>query len=483
MVISRITALAVLALGLAACSDSSSLAPTRTSSVAQAALPQAARYIVSLSSPGNVPSSLAAAITARGGHIVRSHAGTGMVVVAGLSAAAATSLRQQADVGAVLADMHRKWIHEQSVVHVSASQLRGSGKAAPVHALGSAASAPFYTSGQEWYITTIGADTAWSESSQGSGQTVYILDTGVDTAHQDLTGKVNTKLSTSFATAPSGDSVLPFGHDVFGHGTFVSSLVTTNSVGIAAVAPQAKIVMVRVLNDSGSGFDSDILSGLLYAADSGAKVISMSLGGYLDRTSGGDLAFADLFQKAVDYATARGALIVAAAGNDAVNTNTALSGTASYADSLDVPAGLHYLISVGAIGPIAHVNPDQIAQYSNFGSADVAVFAPGGNDEDQTYESEQNPQYPDWVIGACSSASDSQCAGENQYVVDIGTSMATPMVAATGAVLLAGTSSLSPAAVESCILNSATAQGTGKGDVNWNFGIISVPSSIAASGC
>jgi subtilisin family serine protease len=478
----RLPLLAVLALALAACSDSSSLAPRR-SATASAALPQAARYILRLSATGPVPSALTKLIAADGGRVVRAHSGTGLVVVAGLSAASAGSLRGQAGVSAVVADMQRHWIHEPAVAR-GVRLTKGAGTRSTGHASGAPAQAPAYTGGSEWYLTNIGADTAWSLATQGAGQTIYILDTGVDTAHQELVGRVNTKLSTSFATAPSGDSVLPFGHDVAGHGTFVSSIMTSNSVVIAAVAPQAKIVMVRVLDDSGSGFDSDILSGVLYAADSGAAVISMSLGGYLDRTSGTDQLFAEMFQTAVDYATARGALVVVAAGNETLNTNTGMGETGSYVDSLNVPAGLHHLISVGATGPIEKVDPNSIAFYSNFGKADVAVFAPGGNNSDENYEVANN--FPDWIIGACSSAISTGCgtAGETSYNAGIGTSFATPMVSAEAAILLAqGGATTSPAALESCILNSAAPQGTGVGDINYDFGRISIPSALKTSGC
>jgi subtilisin family serine protease len=279
------------------------------------------------------------------------------------------------------------------------------------------------------------------------------------------------------------DTVFTWFHDVKGHGTFVSSIVAGNSVKLAAVAPQAKIVMVRVLGDDGTGSDSDILSGLLYAADSGATVISMSLGGYLDRTSGFDLLFAQMFQQAVDYATARGALVVVASGNESVNTNTGMAGTLSFVDSLDVPAGLHHLISVGATGSIALANFDQIAQYSNFGKSDVAVFAPGGNDT--SFAQEQPGNFPDWIVGACSSAISGGCLnpGETSYNAGLGTSFATPMVAAEAAILLGQSGSLGPATLEACILNSATSQGSGKGDINFNFGLISIPSALKTSGC
>jgi lantibiotic leader peptide-processing serine protease len=470
----RLPLLAVLAFALAACSDSSSLAPKQSAAV-NMALPQAARYILRLSTAGPVPSALAKVIAADGGRIVRTHAGTGLVIVAGITAASAENLRTQTGVAEIAADMRRQWLHEAAVPH--------SVMLSRAHARGAPGSAPAFVGGSQWYLTRIGADTAWGESSQGAGETIYVLDTGVDTTHQELVGRVNTTLSTSFATAPSGDSVLPFGHDVAGHGTFVTSIITSNAVVIASVAPQVKVAMVRVLDDSGSGSDADILTGILYATDNGAAVISMSLGGYISRSGGSDLAFGDLFQRVVDYAAARGSLVVVAAGNEAVNTNTGLVGTTgSFADSLNLPAGLHHLISVGATGPIQKLNPDDIAFYSNFGKGDVAVFAPGGNNSDQSYEVANN--FPDWILGACSSASNGACAAENQYNAGIGTSFATPMVSAQAAILLGqGTSFATAADLEACILNSAFALGTGKGDINYDFGRISIPSALKTSGC
>jgi subtilisin family serine protease len=488
MAISRIPTLArivTLTLALGACSDSSSLAP-RSSTLTTAPLAQASRYIVRLTNAGPVPSALAATIAADGGRVVRVHTGTGLVVVAGLSAASANSLRQQPGVGAMVADMQRRWIHEPSMAQGVrlVSRSGAATKSGIGHALAGPASAPAYAQGAQWYLTNIGADTAWTlAAAQGAGQTIYVLDTGVDTAHVELLGRVNIKRSTSFASAPSGDTTLSWFHDVAAHGTFVSSIITSNSATIAAVAPQAKIVMVRVLDDAGSGFDSDILSGVLYAADSGATIINMSLGGYVSRTSGGDLSFADLFQRTVNYATARGTLVVVAAGNETLNTNTGAGATGSYVDSLNLPAGLHNLISVGATGPIAAANFDDIAYYSNFGKADVAVFAPGGNDSDGTFENTVN--FEDWIIGACSSAKSGGCgaAGEDNYLAGLGTSFATPMVSAEAAVLLGQGIKLTPAALESCILNSAAPFGTGKGDINYDFGRVSIPSALASSGC
>ena len=274
---------------------------------------------------------------------------------------------------------------------------------------------------------------------------------------------------------------LPWGHDVVGHGTFVSSIVVGNSLGIAAVAPQATVTMVRILDDSGSGSWSALFEGVLYAADSGADIISMSIGGYFPRDVSYFLAFSDFIQRTFDYAAQRGVLLVAAAGNEAVNTNSALSPSGSYSDSLEMPAGLRHVMSIGATGPINLQHFDDIAAYSNYGKAGVAVFAPGGN-----VVGEQQ----DLVLGACSSSTydPSQgflCPGsEVAYLIGAGTSFATPHVAGEAAVVKAKAGGLiNGQTLETCLLNTATKVNGVRPDSLYNFGRIDVLNAITSSGC
>jgi len=366
-----------MALALAACSESAPLSPSAHKTVLQP-LPAAAHYIL-LGPSGPVSAALKAAVTAAGGRILRSHPGTGLVLVAGLSPTAAGALRGTAGVTMVAADRIRRFIHEPVVMQRAPLRFV-SRNARSSTVRGNPDSAQFLSS--QWSMMVTGADTAWGSTSQGSGSVVYVLDTGVDTNHIDLKGKVSQSLSTSFAYAPTDTNEtnpLPFWHDTVGHGTFVSSIITSNSLGIAAVAPAATLVMVRVLDDDGSGSDYSILSGILYATDEGATIVNMSLGGYLSRLDPDDLDLADFYQRVADYAAARGTLLIVAAGNESVNTNTGAATSGSYVDSLEVPGGLRNTVSVGATGPVDSLNFDTIASYSNFGKAGVALFAPGGN--------------------------------------------------------------------------------------------------------
>jgi subtilisin family serine protease len=237
--------------------------------------------------------------------------------------------------------------------------------------------------------------------------------------------------------------------------------------------------MVRVLDDSGQGSSSAVLSGVLYAADNGADIINMSLGGYIPRNSPSFQAFADFYQRIVDYAAQRGAVLVAAAGNETVNTNDATAPGGSYADSLNTPAGFSHVISVGATGPVDQVNFDQIANYSNFGDAGVGVFAPGGNTVDTTSQGEN-----DLVLGVCSSAT-TLCPGvENEYLIGAGTSFASPHAAGEAAVVKAQRNgAISGGSLETCVLTSSFNVTGHRPDPNYNFGRISVLNALNNSKC
>jgi lantibiotic leader peptide-processing serine protease len=468
---------------LASCSDMGPVAPPAARAVL-AALPSAPRYLIELPAAGSPSGALAAQIRDAGGRIVYSHAGTGIVIVAGLSAKSATALRLRNDVQAVVADVYRMRVTDPALTRMQVRTVKPS--AAHLRSFTSRGATDPRTAqffGSQWNMTVIQADTAWQITSQGAGEKVFILDTGVDTAQLDLVGRVNTSLSTSFAFATdTSTQALPFSHDVVSHGSFVSSQIATNSLGIAAVAPQAQLVMVRVLNDSGSGSFLANLEGILYATDNGANVINMSLGGYFDRTSADDMSFVDVFQRVVDYAFQRGILLVAAAGNNAEDFNTATSPTGSYADSLNAPAGLHHILSVGATGPVDQQNFDDIATYSNFGNDGVAVFAPGGNVAD-TLPSDSADSQADLVIGACSSAS-TLCPGqENQYLIGAGTSFASPIVAGEAAVVQGQTATVVGQALETCIATSSTEVTHKRPDPDYGFGRVNVFTAVTSGSC
>ncbi|MFM8858446.1 MAG: S8 family serine peptidase, partial [Actinomycetota bacterium] len=163
-----------------------------------------------------------------------------------------------------------------------------------------------------WGLDKVQAEAVWNLS-RGGGITVAVIDTGV-APHEDLQGSFVPGIDVVDRLDPRRD-----GH---GHGTHVAGTIAAtanNNLGIAGVAPDARIMPVRVLNDRGSGYASDVAEGLIWAANNGAQVVNLSLGSPQQ---------SEAMSKAVEYAIARGVTVIAANGND--GSNAALSYPAAY---------------------------------------------------------------------------------------------------------------------------------------------------------
>jgi len=211
-------------------------------------------------------------------------------------------------------------------------------------------------SDQRVYLDAIRATTAWGRAAHGSPSVrIGIIDSGVDVDHPDLAGKL---AGTYNAVNRSSDV-----RDLVGHGTGVASIAaaaTGNGTGISGAGYDSSILAAKVADRSGRIFTDDLAAGIVWAVDSGAKVINLSLGGpSSDR----------LERDAVAYAQRHDVLVVAAAGNDATRAK-------------QYPAALPDVLSVGA----AATDGSTRAPFSSYGSwVDVAapgrgllVAAPGG---------------------------------------------------------------------------------------------------------
>nr|WP_168507683.1 S8 family peptidase [Streptomyces sp. S1D4-11]QIY94953.1 S8 family peptidase [Streptomyces sp. S1D4-11] len=232
----------------------------------------------------------------------------------------------------------------------------------------------------------------------GGGVTAYVIDTGVRITHSQISGRASYGYD-----AVDGDSTAQDGN---GHGTHVATTIAGSTYG---VAKKAKIVAVRVLDNSGSGTTAGVIAGIDWVTSnhSGPSVANMSLGGGASTSL--DNAVANSIASGVTYAVAAG------------NNGAAAS---SYS-----PARVGAAITVGAT-----TSTDAKASYSNYGSV-LDVFAPGSS------------------ITAGWNTSDTATNTIS------GTSMATPHVAGAAAVYLAGHTSATPAQVATALVNGAT---TGK---------------------
>ncbi|HEY6058465.1 MAG TPA: S8 family serine peptidase, partial [Candidatus Limnocylindrales bacterium] len=197
----------------------------------------------------------------------------------------------------------------------------------------------------QWSLPMIGWDQAYGSISPSGSAVVAVLDTGVDASQPDLAGA----LIPGTSILPGSVSTL----DPNGHGTAMAGIVaaaTDNAEGIAGVAyAGVRVMPVTVLGADGTGLDSDIIEGVVWAADHGADVILMSFS---------NPGYSASLQAAIDYAWAQGAVLVAAVGNDA-------SSSPAY------PAG-----DRGVVGVSATDQGDMLWSGSNYG-ADTFIGAPG----------------------------------------------------------------------------------------------------------
>lgn len=263
---------------------------------------------------------------------------------------------------------------------------------------------------KQWHLKKINAPQAW-DATKGSGEIVVaVIDNGVQTNHPDLAGKIVSpyNMVTGTRSVPAGE-----------HGTHVAGIIAAsiNKKGVVGVAPNVKIMPVNVFEGDGAT-SYDVAYGIVYAVDHGANVINLSLGGYS----------ATLYEaEAVQYAISKGVVLVAAAGNDDTDLPT-------------YPAAFDPVIAVSATD-----SRDQITNFSNYGY--YIDFAAPGVDIYSTFP------------------------GSSYKELD-GTSMATPIVSGTAALVLSKNPLLSTGEVENILRKSVVDLGRKGWDVFYGYGRI-----------
>ena len=231
----------------------------------------------------------------------------------------------------------------------------------------------------------VDAPTAWDETLGSSDVTVAVVDQGVKYDHPDLEGNVAADSGKDFVDGDADPSPDSLSEEI--HGTHVAGIAAAdvdNGTGVTGIG-NSTVISGRALSEDGRGSTSDIADGIQWAADQGADVINLSLGG------GG---YTQTMKNAVSYATGQGSLVVAAAGNDGI-------------EGVSYPAGYSESLAVSALDP-----DESLASYSQYGDA-VELAAPGTN----VLSTWPEPGTP--------------------YNAISGTSMATPVVAGTAGLTLA----------------------------------------------
>lgn len=349
----------------------------------------------------------------------------------------------------------------------------------------------------QWYLrapddlfrSATNAQAAWAKST-GVGVVVAVLDTGVLANHVDLAGQVlagyDFVRDTTYSNDGDGRDAdasdpgdwITAGEDASGpykdcgqqdsswHGTHVAGIVaaaTNNGIGMAGLAHGAKVLPVRVLGKCG-GYDSDIQAGMLWAAgiDQAGLPGSVTPAKVLNLSLGGDGSCTAAYQDTVASVTARGAVVVAAAGN-------------SVGRAVGSPANCPGIIAVAGV---RHAGSK--VGFSDLGP-EIAIAAPGGNCVN--IERGTPCLYP--ILTLSNSGLRGPAAGGSIYTdsfdISVGTSFATPMVAATAALILSARPDLTPAQVKSALQTSARAFPTSGADNGPNdptpVGVCQPPSS------
>ena len=275
---------------------------------------------------------------------------------------------------------------------------------------------------QQWGLTAIGAPSVW-KITRGAGVTVAVIDSGSG-PHPDL----DANLDAGRTMFGSIDSVGVLDIDNAGHGSHVAGIiaaVANNAIGGSGVAPQSRILPIRVLDAQGSGDSKDVSKAVRFAVDSGSKVINLSLGGTTESFS---------LTAAIQYAVDRNVLVVAAAGNGAADSPPKWPGASDLT------------IAVTAVDRNNSVTSfDQRGDY-------IDLAAPGAS-----------------ILSTAS----------NDYKIQSGTSMAAAFVTGAAALLFAAQPSITAAQVRDILQRTATDIGAPGRDTTFGYGLINLVAAFA----
>ncbi|MCL5961325.1 MAG: S8 family peptidase [Chloroflexi bacterium] len=291
----------------------------------------------------------------------------------------------------------------------------------------------------QWHLPQIQMEQAW-DISNGSGVIVAVVDTGV--AYENYGGYAQAPDLANTAFVAGWDFVNGDAHpnDDYGHGTHVAGTIaqsTNNGIGVAGIAYGAKIMPVKVCDGGGVCTYANVADGVAYAANNGAKVVNLSLGGPYPSS---------VLESAVNYAYDKGVVVVASAGN-------------GNAGSVGYPAAYDKAIAVGA------TRYDQTrAPYSNYGSA-LDLVAPGGD----TSVDQNGDGHVDGVLQQTFAPGDPT---RFSYWFFSGTSMAAAHVSGVAALLIAHGNAITPDQVRQALQAAAKDLDAPGWDQYFGYGLV-----------
>jgi len=467
---SNIIALGAAVLALQGCRDRA--APTESSGqrplAASVASPEpAGRYVVVFSAE-RVPADFGDRVSRLGGSVEASLENIGVAVVTGLPEASAVELAAEGGIRNVEPDLVTTMADDDVEAAEVPAEPTGNGLLALADPTALPSSAQFYQ--RQWNMRAVFADQAWAAGFLGSRDVkVAILDSGIDYLHPDLVGLVDLEHSKSFVpedVTRHYPGRLPFS-DLHGHGTFVTSIVASNAQVVAGINRYVTLLAVKINDSTRASSAGRFLDGIAYAADQGADVINISDGREFSKSANPGIVAA--FERAVNYAFRKGALVVTVPFNDGADLD-------HNGDLVRLPCEAANAICVSATGPTASAgingpwqNVDAPASYTAFGRSAVNVAAPGGDGIAGQFRGITLP----CTTTPSATTARPECRAHQLVAGSRGTSFAAPTVAGLAALLVAQLGHGHPALIRARILQSADDLGQpgtdpfyGKGRIN-----------------
>ena len=294
---------------------------------------------------------------------------------------------------------------------------------------------------KQWYFDVDKAWAFWPTQPELATVKVAVVDSGIDAGHPEFAGRI--AAGKSFVGSP-------WDVDSDGHGTFVAGEIAANAsngVGIAGMAFNAQLLVAKVVEADGNIPLRAEVDAIHWAVDNGARVINLSLGAARDPLNARLDSFSPLEQAAVEYAYAKGAVVVAAVGNGPQSPATPWP-FAGY------PAALPHVLGVSAIR-----RDGSVPAYSNRDAVYNDIAAPG----DAIFST-----IPRSLVSSdagCAGEPYSDCSESQEFRDAIGTSFAAPQVAAAAALLIGQNPKLTPDQVTWLLERTATDEGPATGCV------------------
>ena len=439
--------------------------------LSSSALASAASYVVL----GGTGANLEAAVTAAGGTVKKRLKGIDAVIAEG-GADFLSAVATRPGVAGVAQDREINWLPQNERVELSDDSAVNPPNNGP------GVDARFNL---QWGHTAVKAVDAWHLGYEGQGARVAVLDGGFQLSHPEMVGRFDPSCTADM----TGEGIEYGPNSADASGIFSHGMHTAGTVGAArnggqgtiGVAPKATLCLVKVLFNRGSGSFEDVAAGIIYAADKNVDVISMSLGGSIEKSSPGASTLRALIDRAVGYAYQRGALVITSAGNDANSADSPkISGTP--ANLIHLPSDSPQSISISATAPRGWAKDpnntflDNPASYTNYGRSVINLAAPGGD------------RLPS-VTGTCTVAGFTRACNvfdlvissgaANRYYFSAGTSMATPHVSGVAALIVSKYGKMHPAKLRAYLNAGADDLGVAGHDPYYGNGRVNALQSVS----